>query len=43
MKAEHLDIHTANERLAMIDRKRLEELLSPENLLKLGYTIAELG
>ncbi len=43
MKSESLDIYAACERMELIGRSRLEELLSPENLLKLGFTITGQG
>ena len=39
MKSEHLSVTEANERLKLVDPERLGEILKPENLLKLGYTL----
>lgn len=43
MKSDSLDIYSACERMALMERSHLEKILSPENLLKLGYTITEIG
>jgi aspartate ammonia-lyase len=42
MKDENLDIFEANEKLGLIDRQKLEALLLPENLLRLGYSLNEI-
>jgi aspartate ammonia-lyase len=39
MKADKLSVSEANEKLGLVDPALLEELLKPENLLKMGYTI----
>ena len=39
MKSEHLSVTEANERLKLVDPDLLMEILKPENLLKLGYTL----
>ncbi|MCX6282833.1 MAG: lyase family protein, partial [Bacteroidetes bacterium] len=41
MKAEHLSVMEANDRLKLTDPENLKELLKPENLLQLGYTIGD--
>ena len=42
MKSEGLTVFAANEKLKMIGSEKLENLMKPENLLKLGYTLEEL-
>ena len=39
MKAESLSVTEANQRLGFIDQGRLEEIMKPENLMKMGYTL----
>ncbi len=41
MKNEQLDIFQANERLQLVDEKTLKQSLLPENLLRLGYSLAD--
>lgn len=42
MKQQNVDIYTANEKLKMLDKSKIEELLKPENLLQEGYRISDL-
>ncbi|MCX6286155.1 MAG: lyase family protein [Bacteroidetes bacterium] len=42
MKAEHLSVFEANDRLKLVDPGQLAETLKAENLLKMGYTIESL-
>jgi len=42
MKSSNLDIFQANNKLKVIDSKKLAEITKPENLLKLGFSIKEL-
>ncbi len=42
MKTEQLTIREANEKLAMLDSEKLNKILLPENLLKLGYSLNDL-
>ena len=42
MKTENISIIQANEKLGMIEPKKLEKALLPENLLKLGYSLNDL-
>ncbi|MFW6414487.1 MAG: lyase family protein [Verrucomicrobiota bacterium] len=42
MQEKGVDIQTANEELNIINRERLEKILEPENLLKLGFSIRDL-
>lgn len=42
MKAQQLDIFTANAQLNLIDSQQLEEILKPENLLKTGFKIQDI-
>ncbi len=39
MKADKLSVSEANEKLGLVDPAKLEDLLKPGNLLKMGYTI----
>jgi len=39
MKSENLSVSGANNKLGLVEPEKLEELLKPENLLKMGYTI----
>ncbi len=39
MKSENLDIFEANQKLNMIDNEKLIQILKPENLLKMGFSI----
>ena len=39
MKAENITITAANLKLGLVDPAKLEEILKPENLLKMGYTL----
>ena len=39
MKLKGISVHEANRETGSIPEKKLEELLKPENLLKLGYTL----
>jgi aspartate ammonia-lyase len=39
MKNHHITIFEANERLKIIDTKMLEELMLPQNLLRMGYAM----
>jgi aspartate ammonia-lyase len=43
MKSEGWDIFAANKELKLIRNEKLKEILKPENLLKLGYTLEDLG
>ncbi len=42
MKEHDTDIFTANRALKLVPELKLEELMKPGNLLKLGYTVSEL-
>jgi len=42
MKSKEISIHDANRELGMIDQQKLLEILKPENLLKLGYSLNEI-
>jgi aspartate ammonia-lyase len=42
MSSRGLDIFMANSVTGLMDRERLEIILKPENLLKMGYTISDL-
>ena len=39
MKSENLSVISANDRLKLVEPERLVEILKPENLLKMGYTL----
>lgn len=39
MKEQSLDIFTANNKLQIIDREELQDILKPQNLLKLGFSV----
>jgi len=39
MKSDHLSVAEANDELKLIENEQLVEILKPENLLKLGYTL----
>lgn len=41
MKQRGLSINEANQELKFFDQKKLEEILKPENLLKLGYSLSD--
>ena len=41
MKTESITVGEANARLKLVDPEMLNEILKPENLLKMGYTIGE--
>ncbi|GAB4451104.1 MAG: aspartate ammonia-lyase [Bacteroidales bacterium] len=42
MKNEHLSIIEANEKLQLIEDTKLKNIIRPENLIKLGYSLREL-
>lgn len=42
MKSNGLNIFDANEKLNLIERTKLKEIVKPENLLKLGFSLKEL-
>jgi aspartate ammonia-lyase len=42
MKEKGIDIFAANKKLKLISEEQLRNILKPENLLKLGYTVEEL-
>lgn len=42
MKTKNISIFDANEELKFVDRKKLETLLKPENMLKEGFTMGDL-
>ncbi|MCF8335103.1 MAG: hypothetical protein K9H65_00745 [Bacteroidales bacterium] len=42
MKDKHIDIFKANDHFQYIDREKLKSLLSPDNLLKMGFRINDL-
>jgi len=42
MKEKGMDIREANVELGAVDAARLDDMLKPENLLKLGYTLSDL-
>ncbi|NCC55830.1 MAG: aspartate ammonia-lyase, partial [Erysipelotrichia bacterium] len=39
MRSEGLDVFEANDRLGLIDKENLKNLLTPETLMKLGFSI----
>ena len=41
MRQSKIDIFEANTKLKLIDEQRLKEIIKPENLLKLGYSLRE--
>jgi aspartate ammonia-lyase len=43
MKASGSAIYEANKKLGLMDEAKLREILKPENLVKLGYTLGDLG
>jgi aspartate ammonia-lyase len=43
MKENNIDIFGANKRLGIMEEDKIRELLSTENLLKLGYTLGEIA
>lgn len=38
-----IDIYAANSEMGLVSREKLEILLKPENLLKMGYTLSDLS
>lgn len=42
MKSEGLNIFEANEKLKLIDGSKLKEIVKPDNLLKLGFSLKEI-
>jgi aspartate ammonia-lyase len=42
MKSNGLSIFEANEKLNLIDRNKLKDIVKPENLLKFGFSLKEL-
>ncbi len=42
MRQSKIDIFEANAKLKLIDKERLQEIIKPENLLKLGYSLREI-
>ena len=42
MKQHQGNIFDANEQLQLIDQNRLKQIVTPENLIKKGFTISEL-
>jgi len=42
MKGTGLNVFQANDKLQLLDDQKMKTLLSPDNLLKLGYTLNEL-
>lgn len=42
MKTSGLDIFQANEKLQIIDTKKLKKILQPQNLLKMGFTLDDI-
>jgi aspartate ammonia-lyase len=42
MKADQLDVFEANRRLKIIDEERLKEILSPQKLTQLGYSVNDI-
>lgn len=42
MKTEHLSIIEANDKLQLIENTKLNEIISPENVTKLGYSLRDL-
>lgn len=42
MKSEQLDIFEANRKVMLIEESKLEEIVKPENLLKLGFSMKEI-
>ena len=42
MKSENIDVFEANRRLKLIDEARLKEILSPQKLTQLGYSIYDI-
>lgn len=43
MKEKKTDVFTANDELKLLDESRIREILSADNLLKLGYTLVEIA
>ena len=41
MKTSGVDIFEANQKLQFLDEARLKQILEPQNLLKIGYSIRE--
>jgi aspartate ammonia-lyase len=42
MKKEKIDVFEANSRLKLIDESKLQSILEPGNLLKLGFSLDDL-
>ena len=42
MKTNNISIFAANEKLKFVSKENLEKILSPDNLLKTGFTIKDL-
>jgi aspartate ammonia-lyase len=43
MKTSKKDIFQANKKLKFIDEKKLKQVLSPQNLLKMGFTLKDIS
>jgi aspartate ammonia-lyase len=43
MKENRIDVFAANQTLGFLDPKKLKTLLSPENLLKMGFSLSDLA
>jgi aspartate ammonia-lyase len=42
MISKRIDIYDANSEMGLVSREKLETMLKPENLLKMGYTVNDL-
>ena len=42
MKTNNTDIYTANEKLQLVDSEKIKQILSPQNLLKMGFTLKDI-
>ena len=43
MKENSLDIFEANKKLKMISQKKLQDIMAPQNLLKMGFTLDDIS
>jgi aspartate ammonia-lyase len=43
MREAHLDVYEANRQQGLMEEEKLKELLKPENLLSLGYSLSEIA
>ena len=42
MKKSNTNIYTANEKLQLVDSEKIKQILSPQNLLKMGFTLKDI-